>query len=79
MNNSFKGILATTGAVIFCGLPGLMMSIIGIGKFILGDGHEQSPTLIILILIGISLILILVPVVVWFLTIHRKTKQPESE
>ncbi len=79
MDNKTKGIVATVAAVVLCGCPGLFMCLFGVitafggGTFTLGDRADNIPTTYGYVFMCLSLLLILIPILVGFFTLRKKT------
>lgn len=82
MDNRTKGLIATIASVLLCGCPGLFLCIFGVGTatgsgtYSLGADAGNIPASYGYVFICLSLLLILIPVVVGYLTLRRKTDAP---
>ena len=81
MNNKTGGILGTIAAAVLCGLPGIVLACMGViavlggqSPEILGDNAKwQSTMLGAVMFLIVGMLLMLVPMIVGFITLRRKS------
>lgn len=85
MDAKSKGMIATIASVVLCGCPGLFLCIFGVatafggGTYDVGGSGGSIPSNMGYVFLCLSLIFILIPIVVGFFTLRKKTAQAPSD